>query len=894
MADIEDGRCHKQEAQSGPSLLQNGNLVFQAHHVGWIVATSFTLVAMATSFWLIIKHLQWYTNKREQRYIVRILLLVPIYAVISLASYFFWNHSTPLLLVRDCYESTVLTSFFYLLLNYLSPDPDEQRAIFMKVGLSREADAKARLAREEPKRWVFPLGSVKWKPSDGLYFLQSMKWGVLQYCVVRPLTTLAAVILDYMGLYCEESYGLGWGHIYIVVIVSLSVTIAMYCLIQLYVPVAEILRPHRPLLKLFAIKAVVFLTFWQATFLSILTMFGVVKNTKYMTASDINIGIGALLETFEMMLFGFLHIRAFTYKDYRPFHDPESKDSPPSRTPILRSLGHAMDFRETFREIWQGCVYMWDKMRGREPKHDEGAKRIAHYESAFGKARKSRLDGPKSAFIDRKRAYEVEKLETHAATFPAVHIDVDEGVDVGGQRQWLGLGNDYGYGVRRERSDSLEVQIERELERRGYGSHIPGRGHIKAAPTEGEPVGDHRQQRSWWRSVYNRVSQSGQDVDEEEVHTAPSRRLSKRKSKSKRSLQHSRDADARSLLHDFNNFEDPPPPSLIRTSRGHDQYSWNQDSAYYIPGEHSAAPHEDMLAPLSFHVQRKQHRHMSSSGTSKSRNNSRRVDSNSVRLVSTSSQLPSPVHLTRSDSLFGRVFPPSTDHATSIKHAPATHETNVYDIGLAGERSTLHAQVDVGAQLAANTTAGIPVEIVDPTFDDEMTSTQRSHERDSAIRRPKLHVDTSVNETNDTEIVYSSPDAMTPSTSPPPPFRGLRRSSAQVYSPSEVAARRQQHRASAPPRQHAYIPQPSNRPYPDYRLLECRPTSSTNPHASPVACYSEDNLGSNITQPSHSETLDAEKYPTRMGYPGLPLRPPDHGQYPPSSSLPTHTEDTTS
>ncbi|KAK0461043.1 organic solute transporter Ostalpha-domain-containing protein [Desarmillaria tabescens] len=544
MADIENGRCHKKEAESGPSLLQNGNLVFQAHHVGWIVATSFTLVAIATSFWLIVKHLQWYTNKREQRYIVRILLLVPIYAVISLASYFFWNHSTPLLLVRDCYESTVLTSFFYLLLNYLSPDPTEQRAIFMKAGLSREADAKARLAGEKPKKWVFPLGSVKWKPTDGLYFLQWMKWGVLQYCVIRPLTTLVAVILDYMGLYCEESYGLGWGHVYIVVIVSLSVTIAMYCLIQLYIPVAEMLRPHRPLLKLFAIKAVVFLTFWQATFLSVLTMFGVVKNTKYMTAADINIGIGALLETFEMMLFGFLHIRAFTYKDYRPFHDPESKDPPPSRTPILRSLRHAMDFRETFREIWQGCVYMWAKMRGREPKHDEGAKRIAHYESAFGKARKSHLDGPKSAFIDRKRTSGAEKLETHAATFPAVHIDVDERVDIGGQRQWLGLGNDYGYGISRERSDSLEVQIERELERRGYGDHIPGRGHIKPAPTEGEPVGDHRQQRSWWRSVYNRVSQSGQDVDEEEAHLTPSRRTSKRKSRRKsgtRSRQRSKD-----------------------------------------------------------------------------------------------------------------------------------------------------------------------------------------------------------------------------------------------------------------------------------------------------------------------------------------------------------------
>lgn len=123
--------------------------------------------------------------------------------------------------------------------------------------------------------------------------------------------------------------------IQIVIIVSLSVTVAMYCLIQLYVVVSDLLSPYRPLLKLFAIKAVgaliltrspsiyltgrlVFLTFWQASFLSLLSMVGVVKDvsietslvngllittaqSKYMTAEDINIGIGALLQTLEMM-----------------------------------------------------------------------------------------------------------------------------------------------------------------------------------------------------------------------------------------------------------------------------------------------------------------------------------------------------------------------------------------------------------------------------------------------------------------------------------------------------------------------------------------------------------------------------------------------------------------
>lgn len=109
--------------------------------------------------------------------------MVPLYATISLASYLWWvsdflertaysaaanapqNHATPLILIRDGYESTVLTAFFYLLLMYLSPDSEEQRSIFMKYGLSRERDAKKLKRGEQPQKWVFPLGFIKWKPA---------------------------------------------------------------------------------------------------------------------------------------------------------------------------------------------------------------------------------------------------------------------------------------------------------------------------------------------------------------------------------------------------------------------------------------------------------------------------------------------------------------------------------------------------------------------------------------------------------------------------------------------------------------------------------------------------------------------------------------------------------
>lgn len=74
------------------------------------------------------------------------------------------NNATPLILVRDAYEAIVLTAFFYLLLVYLSPDPEEQKRIFLKAGLSKANDQVNRQRGEKLQRWVWPLGFIKKKP----------------------------------------------------------------------------------------------------------------------------------------------------------------------------------------------------------------------------------------------------------------------------------------------------------------------------------------------------------------------------------------------------------------------------------------------------------------------------------------------------------------------------------------------------------------------------------------------------------------------------------------------------------------------------------------------------------------------------------------------------------
>lgn len=528
MADIKNGRCFAQEAQSEPPLIQHGTLVLAAHDIGWIVTGCCTFVALVLSFWLVEKHLRWYTDKLEQRYILRILLMVPIYAAVSFASYLFWNHSTALLLIRDCYEAIVLTSFFYLILNYLSHDPEEQKDIFRKVGLSRENDREARRRGAPLAHWVFPLQSVGWKPEDGLYFLQLMKWGVLQYCVIRPLTTLAAVILNYIGLYCDDSWSPGWGHLYITIIMSISVTIAMYCLIQLYMPIAGHLAPHKPLLKLFAVKAVVFLTFWQETLISGLEDVGVIKNTTYMTADNIATGASAILETFEMVLFALLHIRAYTYKPYRgPGHRPAR----------WRALRHALDFTETLREVWCGIVYMAHRARGRET--DVHARREAAMENVFGKSRYAIRE---HARVVSEKAYE-----------GIGHGDGN--TPHGAEGQWLGRGDDDAY-VYGKNESGFNLQVESGVGKKGSGrrggSKEPSRGIAYArieATDSPQVVSSHRREPSWWKHVYSRLSRADDGTDNHRLL--------------------SQDPRASALLAHEYDYDDAPPPSLIQTYRSH-------------------------------------------------------------------------------------------------------------------------------------------------------------------------------------------------------------------------------------------------------------------------------------------------------------------------------------
>jgi hypothetical protein len=161
-----------------------------------------------------------------------------------------------------------------------------------------------------------------------------------------------------------------------------------------------------------------------------------------------------LTELSGTRVFSFVHVKAFSYHPYRPSVENGVEPTP---TPKFRALMHAMDFRETFREIWQGTIYMWRRMRGKEDEGDRLARRHAQLEVVMGRERT--IHPRPTQWPHQQQAQSRGHLDTEVDVHEEIYDDV-------GERQWLGIGDSHR--TRREKSEALGEQIEQELKKKGY------------------------------------------------------------------------------------------------------------------------------------------------------------------------------------------------------------------------------------------------------------------------------------------------------------------------------------------------------------------------------------------------------------------------------------------
>ncbi|CAI6336954.1 unnamed protein product [Periconia digitata] len=291
------------------------------HHLGLILSATFGAIAVVVAFFLIMKHANHYLKPYEQKHIIRILVMIPIYAVVSFLSYLNYRHAIYFELIRDCYEAFAISSFFTLLCHYIAPDLHEQKAYFRGV---------------TPKNWVWPVNWMQkctggedkgWlrKPQSGLTWFNVIWISVFQYCLIRPFFTVVAVITQSQGRYCASSKNPKYAYIWVAGFEAVSVTIAMYCLIQFYIQLKQDLAHHSPFLKVLCIKLVIFFCFWQSWIISLLTAEGgPLKATDTIAGPDLRIGIPSMMTCVEMAIFAVLHLWAFPWKpyDFSRRHEP--------------------------------------------------------------------------------------------------------------------------------------------------------------------------------------------------------------------------------------------------------------------------------------------------------------------------------------------------------------------------------------------------------------------------------------------------------------------------------------------------------------------------------------------------------------------------------------------
>ncbi|XP_015674997.1 transmembrane protein 184A [Protobothrops mucrosquamatus] len=337
---VEDGsqlradQNHSQETQS----------LFLTTSTAKTISGLFVWTALILTFHQIFLHLKNYTIPNEQRYIIRILFIVPIYAFDSWLSllligshqYYVYFDS-----VRDCYEAFVIYSFLSLCFEYLGGESTIMAEIRGKPIVSSCLYGTCCL-----RGMSYSIG-----------FLRFCKQATLQFCIIKPVVAILTIVLQVFGKYHDGDFNIHSGYLYITIIYNFSVSLALYALFLFYFATMELLRPFEPVLKFLTIKAVIFLSFWQGMLLAILEKCGVIPEVQIIDGKAVGAGtVAAGYQNFIIcieMLFASIALRyAFTCQVYQ-----EKKESATAGLAPLQSISSGLKETMSPQDIVQDAIH---------------------------------------------------------------------------------------------------------------------------------------------------------------------------------------------------------------------------------------------------------------------------------------------------------------------------------------------------------------------------------------------------------------------------------------------------------------------------------------------------------------------------------------------------------
>ncbi|XP_077243273.1 uncharacterized protein LOC143883842 [Tasmannia lanceolata] len=262
----------------------------------------FVMLTMHFTLQLISQHFSSWKNPKEQKAIIIIVLMAPIYAINSFIGLLDIQGSKAFFMflesVKECYEALVIAKFLALMYSYLNisisknivPDGIKGREIHHSFPMTFFQPHTVRLDHRTLK------------------LLKHWTW---QFVIIRPVCSILMILLQLLGLYTS------WISWTFSIILNISVSLALYSLVVFYHVFAKELAPHKPLSKFLCIKGIVFFCFWQGIMLEILVAAGIIKSHHYwLDVEQLEEALQNVLVCVEMVVFSVIQQYAYNIVPY--------------------------------------------------------------------------------------------------------------------------------------------------------------------------------------------------------------------------------------------------------------------------------------------------------------------------------------------------------------------------------------------------------------------------------------------------------------------------------------------------------------------------------------------------------------------------------------------------
>eukprot|EP00270_Netrium_digitus_P003577 TRINITY_DN1416_c0_g1_i1.p1 TRINITY_DN1416_c0_g1~~TRINITY_DN1416_c0_g1_i1.p1 ORF type:complete len:348 (-),score=82.50 TRINITY_DN1416_c0_g1_i1:275-1183(-) len=262
-----------------------------------------TVIACQICIMLIAQHLTSWSSPRQQRPIICIILMVPVFAVDSYIGLLEMPGSevgsTVLHSVKECYEAFVIAQFLVLMYGYMGVEKDKSAPLPDSM---------------KGRKFHYSLPFSLFMGAEGDVDRRSLGFMSLwatQFVFIRPVLSVIICILELFNAYEPP---LSW---LFTLIFNVSVTVAVSALLMFYHTFHEELAPHNPFIKFLCIKGVVFFSFWQGMVVSGLAALGIIHEGHFpYTVTQVKEATQNFLICLEMLAFAFIFRKAFSSSEF--------------------------------------------------------------------------------------------------------------------------------------------------------------------------------------------------------------------------------------------------------------------------------------------------------------------------------------------------------------------------------------------------------------------------------------------------------------------------------------------------------------------------------------------------------------------------------------------------